>query len=228
MSVRIREEKDTLPINHGEVHLPCVLLVDTSDSMKGGAIEELNRALKMFIDVLQRDSQAMGRVEICVIAFNSTVEITIPFKPAVNYVPPTYTAGGMTAMNQAILEALEAIEARKQNYKASGIRYYRPWIFLMTDGYATDESSYKNEVLKRLQDYRSRRKVNFFPMGIGEYADYLTLKEYAGDGVVLKATAENFSDAFVWLSASLSVVSNSNPNDRVDSPELPRTVGFYC
>lgn len=227
MAVRIREEKDTLPINHGEVHLPCVLLVDTSDSMRGGPIAELNRALKMFIDVLKRDSQAMGRVEVCVISFNSTVEITVPFMPAVNYVPPVCSAGGMTSMNEAVLEALNAIEARKQHYKESGIRYYRPWVFLMTDGYATDEV-YKDEVLKRLREYQEKKKVNFFPMGIGEQADYFTLKEYAGNGVVLKANAENFSDAFVWLSTSLSVVSNSNPDDKINTPEVPRTVEIIC
>lgn len=223
MSIKVKE-KDLLPINHGEAHLPCVLLVDTSESMKGGSIIELNRALKIFVDVLRRDSQALGRVEVCVISFNSNVEITVPFMPAENFTSPTYSAGGLTCMNEAILTALDSIEARKSDYRVSHIRYYRPWIFLLTDGYATDDESYKSETLNRLQDYRNNKKINFFPMGIGESADYIALKEYAGNGVVLKATEENFSDAFVWLSTSLSIISHSNPDDRLQTAEIPRTI----
>ena len=61
-------------------------------------------------------------------------------------------------------------------------------------------------------------------MGIGENADFAGLKEYADGGIVLKATATNFKDAFVWLSASLSVVGNSNPGDKVQAADLSRTI----
>ncbi len=229
MAVNLKEE-DLLPVNHGEVHLPCVLVVDTSGSMEGAPILELNKAMEMFIDVLRRDSQAMGRVEVCVVSFNSSVEITVPFMPAENFKPPKYNAGGLTSMNEAVICALDAIEARKKDYRSCKIRYYRPWIFLMTDGYATEEDvrNCKSEALRRLQEYRKNKKVNFFPMGIGEAADYISLKEYAGDGVVLKAREENFSDAFVWLSTSLSIVSNSSPEARIESAKLPQTVEIYC
>ena len=48
--------KDPLPTkNQGERHIPAVLLVDTSGSMSGAPIEELNRGLREFGNALQED-----------------------------------------------------------------------------------------------------------------------------------------------------------------------------
>ena len=57
-----------------------------------------------------------------------------------------------------------------------------------------------------------KMKVNFFPMGIGNDANLNTLRSYTlnGEGTVLKASADNFKEAFVWLSSSISVISNAD------------------
>ena len=70
------------PVNPGEPHLPCVIAVDTSGSMSGGSIDELNDGLKAFVQELEKDSQALGRVEVCIISFNSDVNVSVPFTPA--------------------------------------------------------------------------------------------------------------------------------------------------
>ena len=66
----------------------------------------------------------------------------------------------------------------------------------------------------RLQQALNDKKVNFFPMGIGAGANYAHLKSYTkgGNGAVLKASASQFKEAFVWLSSSMSVISNSDPS----------------
>lgn len=208
--------KDPLPTkNQGERHIPAVLLVDTSGSMSGAPIEELNRGLREFGNALQEDSLALGRAEVCIISFNSSVETEMGFRPAVDYEAPTLSASGLTSFNEAIQAGLDAIESRKKEYKDQGVSYYRPWLFVLTDGAPTDtglEASAKS----RLQDAIRNKKVTYMPMGIGDGADTRKLQEYYPDEAaakpVLKADAKNFKEAFVWLSASISLISKSDPN----------------
>lgn len=199
-------------MNSGEKHIACVLLVDTSGSMVcSHAIDELNQGLREFGQALQSDSKAYGCADVCVISFDSTVHEVVPFSPAAAFQPPCLQAGGLTSLNEAIITGLDAIEIRKQEYKDIGVDYWRPWMFLLTDGVPTD-GEFFNDARDRLQDALSRKKINFFPMGIGD-ADINQLRQYTkdGQGMVLKASMENFREAFVWLSSSMSVISNSDP-----------------
>src|SRR4029434_6095665 len=52
-----------------EPRCPCVLLLDTSGSMQGEPIEELNRGIQGFREELFGDSLSMKRVEIAVVTF---------------------------------------------------------------------------------------------------------------------------------------------------------------
>ncbi len=201
-------------MNSGEKHIACVLLVDTSGSMYNqNAIEELNQGLQQFGQALQSDSKAYGCADVCVISFSSTVEEVVPFCPAASFQPPHLEPCGLTCLNEAIITGLDAIEMRKQEYKDIGVDYWRPWLFLLTDGIPTD-NEYFTAAHDRLQDALNRKKINFFPMGIGPNADIHYLKQYTknGSGMVLKASMNNFREAFVWLSSSMSVISNSDPS----------------
>lgn len=206
------------PINPGEMHVACVLLVDNSDSLncKGpngrASIDELNDGLVAFRKALDDNPLALGRADVSIITFNSNVQTQLPFAPAANYVAPTLTASGCTSMNEGIITALDAIEARKSEYKDIGIPYYRPWLFLLTDGMPTD-SRYESEAKRRLTEALQNKKINFFPMGVGN-ADIAHLKSYTanGNGPVLKASATHFKEAFVWVSNSIGLVVNSDPS----------------
>lgn len=213
-------------MNFGEKHIACVLLVDTSGSMSGAAIQELNEGLRLFGEALQSDAKAYGCADVCVVSFgDGGVKTEVPFCPASEYVPPVLRAGGLTPMNEAVITALDMIELRKQEYKDIGVDYWRPWIFLMTDGRPTD-SEYYQDTQERLQNAFRDKKINFFPMGIGG-ADVQTLRKYTsgGQGMVLKASKDNFQEAFVWLSSSMSVISNSDAERKnAPLPPLPSTI----
>jgi uncharacterized protein YegL len=132
-------------------------------------------------------------------------------------------------MNEAIITALDAIDQRKQEYRAIGVDYWRPWLFLMTDGIPTD-TAYEADAKRRLQDALTRKKINFFPMGIGPASETPDkLKQYTlnGNGMVLKASLNNFKEAFVWVSNSMSVISNSNPYEKnAEMPPIPNTISI--
>ena len=210
-------------MNPGAKHIACVLLVDTSTSMSGAAIDELNEGLRAFGEALMSDAQASGAADVCIINFNTEVTVEVPFSSAVDYVAPTLSAGGLTALNEAIITGLDAIEQQKATYRQLGVDYYKPWLFLLTDGSATD-TEFDADAHQRLAEALANRKVNFFPMGIGAGADIQALKSYTanGNGPVLKAEKNNFKEAFVWLSNSMAVPLNSQVGEKTaDLPETP-------
>ena len=119
--------------------MPCVLLLDTSASMAGSAIHELNAGLAIYKTSLLADSLAAARVEVAVVSFGGRVDLLSDFATADVFEPPTLVASGDTPMGGAIDRAIDMVQDRKKTYRDNGIGFYRPWIFLITDGSPTDE-----------------------------------------------------------------------------------------
>ena len=62
-------------VDNPENRCPVILLLDTSYSMSGEAITELNQGVKIFQASVKEDELASLRVEIAVITFNSEIEV---------------------------------------------------------------------------------------------------------------------------------------------------------
>ena len=217
------------PVNPGERHIAVALVVDTSTSMMGRPIEELNRGLQEFGQALLEDDLALGRADITIISFNSTVQTEMGFMPAVDYQAPKLAAGGLTSLNEAIDTALNALDDRKTLYRNIGMTYYRPWLFVLTDGEASDDER-EGATKARLREYIEKKRVVYMPMGIGERANKEKLADYYPEDAevrtVLSADAKSFKEAFVWLSNSISVISNSDPtvSKEVTLPQTPSNI----
>jgi uncharacterized protein YegL len=120
--------------------IACALLLDTSGSMTGAPIGQLNAGFAQFCDEIKNDSLACKRAEISVITFDSSARVDIPFTEGRYLQPRTLSATGTTAMGAAIDLALDELAAQKNAYKKAGLEYYRPWLFVLTDGAPTDHS----------------------------------------------------------------------------------------
>lgn len=195
-----------------EPRVPCVLLLDTSGSMDGAPLAQLNAGLKTFQDALRQDDMAMLRVEIAIITFGP-VKLTQDFVSAKDFIPPVCKVTGATPMGDAVLKALDIIDQRKRAYKQNGITYYRPWVFLITDGAPTDSEKIWQQAVQRVHSEEEKKKVAFFAVGVSG-ANMEKLRELSvRQPVVLKGLS--FKKMFLWLSASLGKVSISNPGDTV-------------
>lgn len=120
-----------------EPRCPCILLLDTSGSMQGAPIQELNNGLVTFKDELMADELAAKRVEVCIVTFEP-IQVVTEFESAEHFYPPVLEANGDTPMGSAIETALQLLQQRKDAYRSNGISMFRPWIFLITDGGPTD------------------------------------------------------------------------------------------
>ncbi len=200
-----------------EPRCPCVLLLDTSGSMNGAPINALNAGLQTFKDELNRDEIAKKRVEVAIVTFNNNVDVVQDFVTADQLNPPTLTAMGLTHMGSGIHKALDLVQARKAQYRSSGVTYYRPWVFLITDGEPQGESdSSVEQATQRIKNEEENQRVAFFAVGV-EAANISRLSQIVVRSP-LKLTGLNFQEMFIWLSASMQRVSQSRPNEQVPLP----------
>lgn len=202
-----------------EPRCPCVLLLDTSGSMQGEAIEALNQGLLSLKDELVKNSLASRRVEVAIVTFDSQVNVVQDFVTADQFNPPILTAQGLTTMGAGIHKALDMVQERKSLYRANGIAYYRPWIFMITDGEPQGEQDHiVEQAAQRVQGDEANKRVAFFSVGV-ENANMTRLNQLAVR-TPLKLRGLNFVEMFVWLSASMAAVSHSKVDEQVALPPI--------
>jgi len=199
-----------------ESKCPCILLLDVSASMSGEPIAQLNNGLLTFQEEVQNDDLAALRVEVAIISFGGRVTVEQDFIRADKFQPQTLHARGGTPMGEAINLALDMLRQRKDIYRQNGVPYYRPWIFLITDGAPTDEWQAAAQRVKREEDNKS---ASFFAVGI-QGADMKTLSHVAFRKPKM-LNGLQFKEMFLWLSASLTKVSHSQTSEqtRLDSTD---------
>jgi len=192
-----------------EPRCPCLLLLDVSGSMAGEPITELNAGLKAFRDDLVADELASKRVEVACITFGP-VTVATEFETAGVFQPPWVQAQGDTPMGAAITTGVELVRLRKEAYRKNGIVFYRPWIFLITDGAPTDDWT---TAAAAVRDGETAKAFAFFAVGV-EGANLDILRRISVRAP-LKLRRLEFRRLFQWLSNSMKSVSRSAPGDEV-------------
>src|SRR6187549_2152384 len=99
-----------------EPRCACLLLLDTSGSMQGPKITQLNAGLLKFAEQLRADSMAAKRVEVAVVTFGP-VRVVQNFVTADSFVPVPLEASGNTPIGAAIERAVGLVSERKKAYR---------------------------------------------------------------------------------------------------------------
>ena len=221
-----------------EKRCPVVLCLDTSASMQGMPIDEVNDGLLKLAEAWQTDSLASKRVEVAIVAFGGGVivldlksgtgepaglDAEAAFVTADRLTVPVLTAGGDTPMGEAARIAVRLLTERKAMYKQAGLDYYRPQLFLFTDGHPTDPDW--EDGARALRDEEQRKGVSVWPFGV-DGADFAMLSRFALNRrpVRIPKNSAEFKEFFQWLSKSVSAVANSGESaQQVAAPELARS-----
>jgi uncharacterized protein YegL len=214
---------------------PCVLVLDASYSMSTKtpsgvtAIDALNKGIKALEHALKNDEAALTRVQLAIVVVGgptNNAEILMDWTDVNNFVAFPLAAGGMTPLGKGIQLGLDLVEEGKQNLRAQGISYTRPWLLVMSDGAPTDEASVWNSAAQECLQAEADKKVEVFCIGV-EGAD---LNKFSGLSTKppLMLEGVKFEELFQWLSESLSAASRSRPGDTLQLPstDVWRNVGI--
>ena len=193
-----------------EPRCACLLMLDTSSSMEGPSIKQLNNGYEDLVESLQGDDLSSLRVELAVMTFGGTPNVVQDFKTVDQIDPGVFTASGGTPMGEAIAQGIAMIEERKKVYRDNGIPYFRPWVFLITDGEPTDKWKDAAAMVKK---HEEEKGLIFFAVGVDK-ADMSVLKQISVREP-RRLKQGQFEEMFLWLSRSLSAVANSEPEDKV-------------
>jgi uncharacterized protein YegL len=210
------KNKDTINeddlVTNPTPRVPVCLCLDTSGSMAGPPISELDEGVRAFIAAVLGDDTAKDSAEIAVVTFGGDAEVKADFGPVETLEPPSFAAGGCTPMGDAVDKAVTLLEERKRAYAEAGVDYFQPWLVLMTDGAPTDSIE---RAATRVADLVERRRLSVFAIGIGETADLVTLARFTPKRPPLRLKGLAFPKFFEWLSKSVSQVAQSVPGQHV-------------
>jgi uncharacterized protein YegL len=214
--------------NNPNTRLPICIALDTSGSMAGTKIKELNRGVNIFLESILKDEITRYSADIAILTFGGTVEKVLDFGDVENMKLPTFSAGGGTPMGEATLEALDMLEDRKKQYKKNAVTYWQPWLVLMTDGAATDgEYAIPDKVAiaaEKARDLIKNKKLSLFSIIIDpgtpdELEKFSDSDNPEQGGHLAPLDGVKFEEFFVWLSQSVAVVSESSPGTGFTLPE---------
>lgn len=185
--------------------LPVYLLIDTSESMVGPAIESVRTGLSAMLAALRKNPYALEMGALSVITFGGKAQKVTPLTevyafqaPALDVKPGTTLGGAISILDQAIsTEIVKTTPEQKGDYK--------PLVFVLTDGQPTDEWRSAFERFKR-----NHKSVIVYAVGCGDDVDFSILKELTENTYSMaQMDADAFAKLFVCISSSIQSASGA-------------------
>lgn len=186
--------------------LPIFLVIDVSESMVGQPLRQMQEGISRLIETLRRDPYALETVYLSVIAFAGIAKTLAPLVELVAFYPPRLPVGSGTSLGAALNHAMDEIDRHVITNSPERKGDYKPVVYLMTDGGATDDPT---AAIARWQRSFAHR-ANLVSIGIGPFADLARLAPISHGVLRLDTNNEADFKAFIdWISQSVSSQSRS-------------------
>lgn len=199
--------------------LPVYLLLDCSGSMSGEPVEAVRNGLQTLVAALRQDPQALESAYLSVITFSNTAKQVVPLTELGQFQLPSIEASGITSMGAALLLLSERVNAEVAKTTADQKGDWKPIIFLMTDGGATDDITAGIAAIKKA------KIGTFIACAAGPNSNTTELARITESVVKLDTADSNTIKAFFkWVSASIAVTSQKvdlNKKEATGLSDLP-------
>lgn len=182
--------------------LPVYLLLDTSGSMHGEAIEAVRNGVQVLVSTLRQDPYALETAYLSIITFNSSAQQIVPLTELATFQQPNIEASGTTSLGEALSLLATKVnnEVTKTTPEVKGD--WKPLVFIMTDGAPTDDFN------KGLAEFKQRKFGMVIACAAGQGANTDVLRQITESVVSLDTTdSTTIKSFFKWVSASVSAGS---------------------
>jgi uncharacterized protein YegL len=185
--------------------LPVYLLIDTSESMVGPAIESVRAGLVAMLGALRKNPYALEMGALGVITFGGKAQKATPLtevyafqQPELDIKPGTSLGGAISILDNSIsTEIVKSTPEQKGDFK--------PLVFVLTDGQPTDD--WRSAFNRFKQNHKS---VIVYAIGCGDDVDFSILKELTENTYSMEQMdADAFAKLFVCISSSISSASGA-------------------
>ncbi len=191
--------------------LPVFLLLDTSGSMWGDKINNLNEAVKEMVNDFKQVDNSSVDIKICMISFSDSAQVAVPLSSVRDVSVPSFSANGGTDLGAALSLAKKMIEDRS----IVTPRSYRPIVIVVTDGYPN--SGWENNLQVFMSSGRSA-KCDRMAMLIGERDDraigvMAQFLRNSGNQLFYAKDADSISKFFKFVSTTTTTRTMSQTPD---------------
>jgi uncharacterized protein YegL len=207
---RLREKSTSLSKANHMRRLPIYFLIDTSESMVGEPIINVEEGMANIIKALKSDPYALETVWISVLIFAGQAKTIVPLTEIVNFYPPKFPIGGGTSLSRGLGHLMYELRTniKKTTYEQKGD--WKPIIFLFTDGEPTDDSS------GAMQEWKAnwKKSSNLIIVSLGTDTDISLLSELSDEVLLFdNTTMAHYKELFRWISDSIKTSSESVDNN---------------
>jgi uncharacterized protein YegL len=184
--------------------LPVFILIDSSSSMKGEAINAVNLGLNSLLSELRSNPFAIESVFLSVISFNTKAQIVRPFSDLLQTDSIFIEAKGQSnfglGLDLLINELKNKINKTTKDQKGD----WKPLVFLMTDG--RPSGAWK----KKLKEFLALNIGQWIICACGIKTNLKIIESMGGNLIILNnKNNESVLKFFRWISNSVVTQSKS-------------------
>ena len=185
--------------------LPVYLLIDTSESMIGVAIDSVHAGIKTMMAALRQNPYSLEITYVSIITFSDKAQQLCSLKDVFTFVVPdlevspgTSLGAGLSMLNECLThEVVKTTHEQKGDYK--------PIVFILTDGQPTD--NWENDASRFKKNHPG---AMVYAIGCGDDVDLSVLKQLTDNTYSMEQTSvETFAKLFVCISTSIQAVGSS-------------------
>lgn len=211
--------QDMVGLKHKPI--PVIFLIDTSYSMEGLGIQQVNNNMKEYIDALKDDSDTKDSVQLTIITFSDSAETVIKFKPISDVDAPILKEQDSTDLAKGIAEVIRVVQEEADFIKSE---CKRPLLVFMSDGNATcSESEWRSEINRLNNDFILSRAIRV-ALGAGNEIKDSTLEAFIlnkeTDRAARIADMHNLSEFFKYLrTITKEIAAGKQPSKLPDTDD---------